>query len=225
VARQLREAIVSGRLAVGTELPSEKDLGAQLGVSRSTVREALRVLQAQGLLSGGDTVSTTRPRVSGDLTTASASQALENAVRMQRVRLDDLVELRLLLEGAAVRSARPGSALADARAALELMQVPGIDVATLHAADVRFHECLARAGGNEVIPLVMAVLRDAIAGHLRRALEALPDPAPVIEALVGEHLAILDAVERGAGDEAAEAVRAHIWDFYSRTDTEETEGR
>src|SRR5205807_2336248 len=55
VARQLREAIVSGELAMGSQLPTEQELTERFGVSRSTVREALRVLQAQGLLSGGGT--------------------------------------------------------------------------------------------------------------------------------------------------------------------------
>ena len=106
VSRQLRQAIVSGRVSVGTELPSEKELTAELGVGRSTIREALRILQAQGLLSGGDTVSTRRPRVSTHQTLSlAAAQAMENAVRLGQVPLGDLVELRVVIEGA--RSSRP----------------------------------------------------------------------------------------------------------------------
>ena len=63
VSRQIRDAIVSGELMLGSQLPTEQELTAQFDVSRSTVREAVRILQAQGLLSGGDTVSTSRPRV------------------------------------------------------------------------------------------------------------------------------------------------------------------
>src|SRR5260370_41350259 len=81
VSGQVRESILSGALPVGTELPSEKDLAEHFGVSRSTIREAVRILQAKGLLSGGDTVSTARPRVSAS---PGVSDAVERAVRPGR---------------------------------------------------------------------------------------------------------------------------------------------
>jgi GntR family transcriptional repressor for pyruvate dehydrogenase complex len=215
VARQLREAIVSGQMSVGTFMPTEKELTEQFAVSRSTVREAIRILQAQGLLSGGDSVSTARPKVSAEQASASASQGLENAVKMGSIPLADLVELRLLLEGAAVRrEIKDPSVLEDARDALELMRAPGIDIETFHAADVRFHICLAGAGGSTVFPLVMMVLRDAIASYLLEALAATDDPA-VLTRLVDEHAAILDAVQKGHREKAASLMQSHILNFYS----------
>jgi DNA-binding FadR family transcriptional regulator len=214
VYSQIRDSILSGSLAVGTELPSEKDLAEHFDVSRSTIREAVRILQAKGLLSGGDTVSTARPRVSDALVSTSASEALENALRLGRIPLTDLVELRQVVEGAAVSGAST-ECLDDARAALEIMRAPGVGVAAFHDADVRFHICLAGAGGNTAFSLVMTALRDAIAGHLRDALAAVPDPGPVLARLAAEHAAILDAVDGGAPDRAAALVRAHIWNFYA----------
>jgi DNA-binding FadR family transcriptional regulator len=215
VSRQLRTAILSGQLSVGTELPTEKELTEHFGVSRSTIREALRILQSQGLLSGGDTVSTARPRVSAELTSASASEALENAVRMGTLPLGDLIEFRLLLEGSAVTHPQlDASRLDDARDALAIMRTPGIDVASFHEQDVRFHICLAGSGGNSVFPLVMSVLRDAIASHLLGALSMMDDPVPVLGRLADEHAAILAAVDAGDGERAAALIRAHIWDFY-----------
>ena len=105
VSRRLREAIMSGQIAVGTELPGENELARDLGVGRSTVREALRILQAQGLLSGGDTVSTQRPRVSAEQTMSMAAHTMESALRLGQVPLGDLVRLRLVIEGAAVQEA------------------------------------------------------------------------------------------------------------------------
>jgi DNA-binding FadR family transcriptional regulator len=216
VSQQLREAIVSGELIVGTELPPEKELAERFGVSRSTIREALRVLQSKGLLSGGDTVSTSRPRVSFEGTSVSAAESLENAVRMGAIPLYDLVELRVLLEGNAVAHAGatdPG--LDDARRALAIMAAPGVDIGAFHDADVRFHISLAGLGGNVAFPLVMSVLRDAIASHLLGALAALPEPGPVLARLAREHAAILAAIGSGRGDEARELIRSHIWDFYA----------
>jgi DNA-binding FadR family transcriptional regulator len=226
VSRQLRDAIVSGELVVGTEMPTEKELTEHFHVSRSTIREALRILQAQGLLSGGDTVSTSRPKISVEQTRSSASTALENVIRLGQVPLGDLIELRVLLEGDAVSAKAPDPAvLADARRALDAMQAPGVDVATFHEADVQFHITLAGLGGNGALPLVMAVLRDAIAGHLIEALDALDDPAPTLARLAAEHAAILDAIGRGHGTRARTLVHDHIWAFYEDEVPHELAGR
>jgi GntR family transcriptional repressor for pyruvate dehydrogenase complex len=216
ISQQIRDAIVSGQLSVGTELPTEKELAGRFQVSRPTIREALRILQAQGLLSGGDTVSTARPRISAEQTPVTASQALENAVRMGQIPLDDLVELRLLVEGAAAaHDVRVRAALADAQAALEVMRTPGIDIEAFHDADVRFHTCLAGASGNTAFTLVMTVLRDAIAGYLLSALQAVKDPVAVLARLTSEHAAILDAVTAGRREQATALIHAHIWGFYA----------
>ncbi len=216
VSRQLREAIVSGELSVGTELPTEKELTEHFRVSRSTIREALRILQAQGLLSGGDTVSTTRPRVSSELTSATASDALENVIRLGQIPLGDLIELRQLLEGTAVATAHPDAGcLVAAHEALVVMQEPGIDPESFHEADVAFHISLSGLAGNTAFPLVMTVLRDAIASHLLGALHAMDDAGPTVGRLAAEHAAIFDAVTDGDGERARDLVRAHIWEFYA----------
>jgi GntR family transcriptional repressor for pyruvate dehydrogenase complex len=218
VARRLREAIVSGQMELGMELPSEGDLARDLGVGRSTVREALRILQAQGLLSGGDTVSTQRPRVSAEQTLSMAASTMENALRLGQVPLDDLIDLRLVLEGAAVEKAatepgeRPG--LQDAREAVEAMKAPQIDVESFRAADLRFHRCLAAASGNVAFGLVMGVLRAAILGHLGEALHRDTDPRRTMTRLAREHEAILDAVLQHQGALAQSLMSEHILEFY-----------
>ena len=216
VARRLREAIVSGSILVGEELPSEKELGRQLGVGRSTIREALRILQAQGLVSGGDTVSTARPRVSRELLLASAASTLENVLRLGQVPLADLVALRVVIEGEIVEAAASAAApdLAEARAALAVMQRPEIDVDAFRAADLRFHHGLAAASGNAAFGLVMGVLRGAISAHLGEALHRVTEPRATMTALVREHEAILEAVTRGHGKRARALIAAHVRDFY-----------
>jgi GntR family transcriptional repressor for pyruvate dehydrogenase complex len=216
VSRQLREAIVAGDLGAGTELPSEKVLTERFGVSRSTIREALRILQAQGLLSGGDTVSTARPRVSDELPLGAAAEALENVLRLGQVPLTDLIELRLMLEQAALRGApAAGPDLEEARQELLVMAAPGIGVADFHDADVRFHLCLSRAGGNAAVPLVMGVLRHSISAHLLTSLEAIQDVEPVLDRLRREHAEILAAVERGDPEDACTLVQGHVRGFYA----------
>jgi GntR family transcriptional repressor for pyruvate dehydrogenase complex len=216
-SRKLREAIVSGRISVGSELPTEKELMQELGVGRSTVREALRILQAQGLLSGGDTVSTQRPRVSAEQTLSSAAQAMENVLWLGQVPLGDLVELRLVIEGAATERAAEANveaALEQARAALATMRERELDIPTFRDADLRFHRSLVAAAGNGAFPLVMGVLREAIASHLGEALLGVKDVKRTMATLTREHEAIFAAVVRGRGKQARELVTSHIRDFY-----------
>ena len=104
VSGRIRAAILDGSLPVGEALPTEQELAQTFSVGRSTVREALRVLQAQGLLTGADTTSTARPRVTHEHTADSAATALSTALQVGAVPLGDLVELRVLLEAAALRT-------------------------------------------------------------------------------------------------------------------------
>lgn len=216
VSQRLRDAIVSGQVSAGTELPSEQELAGRFGVGRSTIREAVRILQAQGLLSGGDTVSTRRPRVSSEEGLSSAaSLAMENALRLGQIPLADLVELRVLLEGAMAEAAAlaPREALAEAAAALAQME--GADLVTFQAADLRFHHGLALASGNAAMPLMMGVMRSAIAAHLGEALARRTDPSATTARLTTEHAEIFAAVSEGRSADARDLVSGHIRAFYA----------
>ncbi len=105
--------------------------------------------------------------------------------------------------------------LAAAGREVELMRRPGISVADFHDADIRFHLSLSRAGGNTAVPLLMQVLRHAIAGHLLTSLQAIDEPAPVLERLAAEHAAILAAVEAGGVERARRLMREHVQWFYA----------
>lgn len=214
VSGRLRDAILDGSLPVGQALPTEQDLAQTFSVGRSTVREALRVLQAQGLVTGADTVSTARPRVSYERTAGSAATALSTAVQVGAVPLADLVELRVLLEATALRSV---SVVPEAaHTAIERMRVCARtdDTAGFHDADVDFHIALTSAGGNKAFGLVMSVLRESIAGYLIRELDARKDSAATLGALLAEHEAIADALARGESDYAARLVEKHVRGFY-----------
>ncbi|MEC7522333.1 MAG: FCD domain-containing protein [Myxococcota bacterium] len=217
VASQIRASILSGALSDGTALPSEKELSARLGVGRSTVREALRILQAQGLISGGSSVSTKGPVVTRDGALPIAASALEAVVALGQVPLADLVGLRTLIESAALRAAaeaRREDALEAAEAALEEMRAAGADVERAHRADVAFHAALIDGADNGAYSLVYRVLRESIAAHLRDALDAEPDPGGTVARLVAEHEDILEAVRAGDGHAAAATLRGHLDGFY-----------
>lgn len=235
VAAQLREAILDGRFAPGDELPTERELCQQFGVSRTTVREALRALQAQGLAVVAGATAPLRVPAAAELSAGPLRESLVHLLRLGRVPLGDLVELRCALEAQAAASAAllvasghygaapAGSGSADdplgaARAELELMRTVGDDVVAFEQADVRFHLALAAASGNEAIQLVMLAVRDSIAAHLLDALRAEPAPARAIARLVRQHDAILAAIEAGDARDAEQLLRDHVMGFYRAAD-------
>jgi GntR family transcriptional regulator, transcriptional repressor for pyruvate dehydrogenase complex len=213
VAEQLRSAILSGRFAPGEPLPTERELTGEFGVSRTSVREALRALEAQGFVAPGPGTSRT---VVGPGLSDALREAVGNLLRLQQIPLSDLVEFRVTIETAAVARAavaQPSDALAEAQSAHEQMSEPGIGPEAFEAADVRFHVALARASGNTALHLVMLAVRDAIGRYLLDRMRRRRDLATGLEALCREHAAVLDAVRAGDGEAAAARMRDHIEGF------------
>lgn len=210
VADQIREAILDGRMAQGQPLPSERSLQESLGVGRTTVREALRALEAQGLVGRGPGGwrSVASPSLDAPL-----QDAIGHLVRLQVIGIDDLADLRLILEtGAVVRAAaiRDPQAIARARACLEEMHSPGLAVSSFQDADVRFHVALAAASGNEALHLIMLTLREVINRYMREMADHVGDMAHRLPQAVRDHSAILEAIERGDGEAAATATTDHL---------------
>jgi DNA-binding FadR family transcriptional regulator len=217
VAAHLREAILSGKLEPDTELPSEKALSERLGVSRPTIREAVRMLQAQGLLTGGDSVSTRRPRVTTSGALPSAAASMEALLRLHRVPLDQLIQLRILLEGAAfvLASRAPDpEALADARASVARMADETIDPTALGDAILRVHRALVRAGGNLAYLLVFDALSETISHFLRRAIAAVDDAEAFRRKTHADHALIVALIESGEGEKAGAEFAARVRGFY-----------
>ncbi len=214
IAEQLREAILAGTLAPGEELPTERELSDTFAVSRASVREALRSLQAQGLVAKSGAPG--RAVVAGEVA-VPAGEALVNLLRLNQVELRDLVDFRCVLESAALElaaSRKDSARLAEAREALAEMS-PEMTIEAFDEADIRFHVALVRASGNEAMHVVMLALRRAVARHLLEALRAEPDPRATLRRLTKEHAGILKAVELGQGGPAGKLVVRHIRGFYS----------
>jgi GntR family transcriptional repressor for pyruvate dehydrogenase complex len=215
VAGQIRAAILDGTLPSGEKLPSERELARQFGVSRASVREALRHLQAQGLVAARGRTSPLQS-AGADQAALRFREALTHVAQLQGVSLADLVELRVAVEGAALlrAAASPVAAhLDEARAALAVMERGEASAEEFREADVAFHVALVAAAGNQALVLVMQAVRDAIRAHLDDQLSsrALGKLRPRI---VAEHRAMLRSVERGAGEAAGAHLRRHLREFY-----------
>jgi GntR family transcriptional repressor for pyruvate dehydrogenase complex len=215
--------LAAGRWAVGERLPGERALAEELEVSRPSVREALRVLEAMGIVrtavgSGPDSGATVVDHPAAGLGSAVRLHLASGALPVQ-----DVVELRVLLEtwavGAAARRT-PAPSFDEAEALLDQMDAPGVGVEEFLELDTAFHVALAAASGNVLVEAVMLGLRGAIGAYVTEGTRRLEDWQTTAERLRAEHREVLRAVRDGAASEAGSAVAAHIDGFYRDTGLE-----
>jgi GntR family transcriptional repressor for pyruvate dehydrogenase complex len=215
VLEQLEQAIADGHLGAGDRLPPERQLAAALGVSRTSVREALRVLEALGL------VGVKRGAENGVTLLEEPGNMLAHLFRfhlaLQHLRVESLVEFRVAVEswaaGAFARHGDP-AVLAQLDALVRGMETERLDPLQFHERDVAFHLTLARGSGNELASLVLEGCRAAIQRAMLDAFGRAGDWPRTRRRLVREHRAILDAVARADPEAAASLVASHVMEFY-----------
>lgn len=218
VMNWVTEELKSGRLGIGDHLPSERALAETLGVSRSSLREALRVLEALGSISSA---TGSGPR-SGTIITAVPEQALSLSLTLQlatsQVGHHDVFEARLLLEGWAAKHSLPDRGDWDlAEKLLAIMDDPELPLEEFLNLDAQFHAVLSRSAANPLISTLMDALRISVADHTVARAQALPDwPATALR-LQAEHRAILAALREHRTEEAAELLHQHITGYYEET--------
>src|SRR4051812_24398733 len=178
VLAHIEERLVDGRLRPGDHLPPERTLAADLAVGRSSVREAVRVLEAMGLVR----TQTGSGPTSGAIIVARPVGGMQVLMRLQVAAsgfpVDDVVRTRLLLETAVAAdlAARPSTVdVAEARELLDAMDDPALTAVEFLALDAQFHLALATASGNSVVAATMAGLRSAIEGYVVAGLDRIPD--------------------------------------------------
>lgn len=201
---QLRQQILSGRLASGTRLPSEAEIGEAFGVGRTTVREAL-----QGLLATGFVERTGKRLIVRDPSEVGSAQVTDAAISA-RVSVQEVFAVRKHLEVEIARLAavnRSAEDLAALWAILEAMDEA--DPADYHAHDMEFHTALARATGNQVLAGVYES-----SAHLFFRLPAFwkvfgPRNPPIGGGRPG-HERVYRAIEGGDSDIAAREVFTHL---------------
>ncbi|WP_298254446.1 FadR/GntR family transcriptional regulator [uncultured Arthrobacter sp.] len=215
VSAWLEGELGAGRLAIGSRLPGERAMAEQLNISRASVREGTRVLEALGVVRAG---VGSGPQA-GTVITANPALALDSALRLHvasaHLPVGDIVQTRLLLETWAVAHAAPESpALRRAAVLLDEMDAHDDGPAGFLERDALFHVALADATGNVLIGAMMGSLRGSIAEYTQRLTAGLPDWEATSARLRREHRAVLEAILSHDGERAAVLLREHIEGFY-----------
>jgi GntR family transcriptional regulator, transcriptional repressor for pyruvate dehydrogenase complex len=203
------EALIFGSFEPGETLPSEGKLAEALGVSRLTVREATRTLEARGLLEirqgRRPTVSAPNGGLVGDF--------FKIAIRRDPRAMLDLIEVRRALEvhiaSLAARRATKGD-IADMEMSIAAMRTGGDESEAFHAADVRFHENLARASGNRLLVFLIEAFAEPLRESRLRSFAGHQARGGGIEDVIQQHQTILEAVKARSPKAAAEAMRYHL---------------
>jgi len=208
ISEQLLEQIGRRRLKPGDALPPERELTQTFNVGRSSIREALRMLESQGVIKAAN---------GGTFVVADASNPLESSLRLlfaldEQAGMPDLFELRRILEceAAALAAERHDeehltemeAAIGEMAAALEKSEHGEAFI----DADLRFHLAIAGATGNRIVLHGMHAVRDV----LRRALVTVYHVPGSPENAVVEHRAIRAAVAAHDPDGARREMRAHL---------------
>ncbi|MGN9841037.1 FadR/GntR family transcriptional regulator [Nonomuraea sp. H19] len=216
VVEQLVDDIVRGALRPGSALPPEGDLCEEFGVSRTVIRESVKVIQEKGLvrIEHGRGTQVTDPRqwnLLDDVVLTSVIAHDENATF-----LDELVSVRTALEAdMAAAAALAHTPDDDERIAAAL----GVMRSQLHSppdfgsADVRFHDIIMAASRNRLGRAIVNSIHDKARTSMRYHGEY---NEAVMRQTLDEHQAISDAIVAGDPDAAAAAMRRHILDSWNR---------
>lgn len=204
VAESLLALISERRLKPGDTLPTERELMQHYGVGRSSVREALRMLESRGLITASGT---------GAFAVADFRNPLNDSLSLllavEESSLRELFQVRRILEGEAVAlatEARDEEHVERMRAATELMREGLSSQEEYINADLAFHLTVAEATQNRLILHLMHAIRD----QLHRALGSIYNIPGSPERSVDDHERIIDAVARRQASEARSRMHEHL---------------
>lgn len=206
IVAQLAELIRQGRMQPGDRLPSERELAEQLGVSRPSVREAIRAMEHRGLV-------VSRPGSGTYIAGGSAEGLLIAfaALAEEESALQDIFELRMLVEPpiaslAALRAAPDDIGRLESILREQESRASGEDGDGHAKLDVAFHSALAEATHNEALLRLAAGLMEVLAPSRHQSLQT----AQRIQLSLHSHRRVLDAVMEKDWGKARRAMEDHI---------------
>ena len=206
VVDELAERIVRGDLKPGDVLPNENDLGAQLNVSRTALREAIKTLAAKGLIEARPKTGTrVRPQVHWNMLDPDVLSWIFATGPFEDY-ADGLFEIRFIFEPEAAALAAgkcTKSALAEIDRAFRDMEIAGEDLEAGVEPDLRFHQSILKATENKFLVSLGALIESALAASFRLSSSypgAKSNSLPL-------HKAVLDAIRAGNADKARKAMR------------------
>jgi GntR family transcriptional repressor for pyruvate dehydrogenase complex len=223
VGEELEERILDGTFADGDKLPSEEQLADQLGVGRRSIREALKVLEAKGLIEVQAGVGAIVKRNDLDSYLQALARNVRSYLLINKADAEHVAGFRFLMEGAALRLlvAEP-----DGERLQRLEQIVQEQRKAIAAGDpqryqkwhLRFHCEIVGALDNPVI----SMLHRQVMALIQRPMEVAGSHVEVTTRTIPEHKQMIETIQRGAIDELQSLLRSHLQRFLVDLDLPET---
>jgi len=213
IVRQIRDALFAGALRVGDKLPTERMLAKEFEASRTSVREAIRGLEQQGIIQ-------VKKGVSGGLFIADVdhrlvSKSFHTLFQLRKVSIHHIAEVRMLFEPEAARLAAQRAKPEDLQELEEVIQKMADVVKTGKRPtffDLKFHKLVARAAGNPIFEMLAESMLEVVS-------QVITEINPSIEMLrhvLQCHREVFEAIRSRDGNLAFEVMYAHIVDVQKR---------
>lgn len=212
VVAEIEHRLVLGTLKAGDRLPPERQFAEALGVSRGAVREALRILEAIGVLEAGTgTGPASGSRIVKD-SVAGMAMVLRIHLQLGSFGTEDLGEVRLLIERLAARKAADNATAEDIAVLRNLVNQmrAARTPAAFNDLDAAFHTRIVQTSGNGLSAVLMAALRDAQRRTRSTEFESWDDFIGNLSAVTDEYSAIIDAIAAGDGGVAADLTASQL---------------
>jgi GntR family transcriptional repressor for pyruvate dehydrogenase complex len=204
VAKQI-ERLILKKLQPGDKLPSERELVETLGVSRSSIRDAIRSLELMGMVEPRQGAGT----IVREMSPESLGNPLSNALRRKEELIGELLDFRKMLEpqlaARAATQVSPGQ-ISEMEQILKRQEAKLRAGETTVVEDSEFHYAIALAAGNSVVLKVLDTLMDLLRDSRRRSLQVEGRPQKSLAA----HRRILAAIKRRDAKGAESAMWQHI---------------
>ena len=204
VANRLVEDIVAGRLKPGDQIPAERQLAQTLAVGRSSIREALRMLESRGLIASAGNGAFVVANYGNPLNTSLAL-----LMEMGHGDLRQLFEVRKVLEvemAALAAERRSEEDVERMRGAIRAMDEGLASPERYIVGDLDFHQAIVAATGNRIARSMMHAIRDV----MRRALLSIYQIPGSPERSMEQHRQILAAIVAGRPEDARARMREHL---------------
>jgi GntR family transcriptional repressor for pyruvate dehydrogenase complex len=204
VAKQI-ERLILKKLQPGDKLPSERELVETLGVSRSSIRDAIRSLELMGMVEPRQGAGT----IVREMSSESLGNPLSNALRHKEELIGELLDFRKMLEpqlaARAATQVSPGQ-ISEMEQILRRQEAKLRAGETTVVEDSEFHYAIALAAGNSVVLKVLDTLMDLLRDSRQRSLQVEGRP----QKSLGAHRRILAAIKRRDAKGAETAMWQHI---------------
>ena len=206
----LREKILDGHIVEGADLPNERDLGTQSGLSRASVREALRILEGEGL------IATRTGRNGGSAVLRPSGATIERSVgifiRGQQIRFEAVLETRAAIEPPSARFAaahRTEQDLANMQAChARLEQASAVsDLPAYVRANLDWHVAVVKASHNELLIAFISAVSQAV--YVATDIDGF-NSVGIRNAVIRAHRQVMEAIREGDADAAARRMDRHV---------------